>query len=40
MSSSESESDDKAEVVGYRFEPGIAEEEIVSQNDQCFFTGS
>ena len=35
MSSSESESDDKikAEVVGYPFEPGFAEEEIVSQND-------
>ena len=38
MSSSERESDDKAEVVGYHFEPGFAEEEIVSQNDRCFFT--
>jgi hypothetical protein len=33
MSSSESESDDKAEVVGCQSEPGFAEEEIVSQND-------
>jgi hypothetical protein len=33
MSSSESDSDDKAELVGYQFEPGFSEEEIVSQND-------
>jgi hypothetical protein len=33
MSSSESEWDDKAEVVGCQFQPGFAEEEIVSQND-------
>ena len=29
----QSESDDKAEVVGCQFEPGFAEEEIISQND-------
>jgi hypothetical protein len=40
MSSSESESDDKAELVECQFEPGFAEEKIVSQNDGCFFTGS
>jgi hypothetical protein len=33
MSSSESESDDIAEVVGYQFEPEFTEEEIVCQND-------
>ena len=33
MSSSDCDSDDKAEVVGYQFKPGFAEEQIVSQND-------
>jgi hypothetical protein len=33
MASSESDSDDKAEVVGYQFKPGFAGEEIVFQND-------
>ena len=40
MFSSESDSDDKAEVVGCQFEPGFAGGKIVSQNDGCFFTGS
>ena len=36
MSSSESDSDDRAEVVGYQFEPGFAEGKNVNQNDGCF----